>query len=355
MTTSLAPSTPIAQLDLVSALADAQGQLALSSRRMYRIDAEQFAVWMIERGLTPKTLTRSDMIAYRAYLQEAYRKATAERKLVVARRLLEELVIREVLAKSPAYKVKGFKLDDETPHVILTEQEGQALLDAVDISTLMGLRDYVVILLLLRTGLRRSEAAQLAISDIMMDQGHYVAVLQHSKGDRRRTVKLPVDVWREIDGYIDALQASHAQRLEQKVAALDPDLHEEARRIAVRALQQQHIMAASDPLFVSFRRGDHPTRRPMGDKAIETQVKTYAASIKLEKLTPHGLRASFITLTLENGAQLHQVQYAAGHKHPRTTQRYHGRKTNLDDNAVDYLKLQRRAQRGLYGQPNSGD
>ncbi len=343
MTTSVVPFSAIAQLDLAAVLADTVGQLAPSSRRGYRIDAEQFAAWMLERGLTPDTLSRSDMIAYRAYLQESYRKATAERKLVVARRILDELVIREALAKSPAYKVKGFKLDDETPHLVLTEQEGQALLDAIDTGVLMGLRDYVVILLLLRTGLRRSEAATLTISDITMDQGHYVAILQHSKGDRRRMVKLPVDVWREIDGYIAALRQYHAERLARCQAELDPLMEVEARRLAIRDLEQQHTMAASDPLFVSFRRGDHPTRRPMGDKAIETQVKRYAAGIRgLERLTPHGLRASFITLTLENGAQLHQVQYAAGHKHPRTTQRYHGRKTNLDNNAVDFLKLQRR-------------
>lgn len=343
MTTSVAFTSAIARLDLAAALADAEGQLAPSSRRMYQIDAEQFALWMIERGLTPQTLTRSAMIAYRAYLQETYRKATAERKLVVARRLLNELVIGEVLAKSPAYQVKGFTLDDETPHMVLTEQEGQALLDAIETSTLMGLRDYVVILLLLRTGMRRAEAAQLAISDITMDQGHYIAILQHSKGNRRRTVKLPVDVWREIDDFIAALRQYHAERLVRCLAELDPELEEEARQRAVRTLEQQHIMAASDPLFISFRRGDHPTRRPMGDKAIETQVKAYAARVRgLERLTPHGLRASFITLTLENGAQLYQVQYAAGHKHPRTTQRYHGRKTNLDNNAVDFLKLQRR-------------
>lgn len=343
MTASVVPFSAVAQLDLVAALTDAQGQLAPSSRRMYRIDAEQFAAWMIERGLTPKTLTRSDVIAYRAHLQDTYRKATAVRKLVVARRLLDELVISEVLAKSPAYKIKGFKLDDETPHVVLTEQEGQALLDVIDIGTLMGRRDYVVILLLLRTGIRRSEAAQLSISDVTTDQGHYVAVIQHGKGDRRRTVKLPVDVWREIDGYIQALKDYHAQRREEQETALAPNLDEEIRLRELRALEQQHTMATSDPLFVSFRRGDHPTRRAMGDKAIETQVKTYAGRVSgLERLTPHGLRASFITLTLENGAQLHQVQYAAGHKHPKTTQRYHGRKTNLDDNAVDYLKLQRR-------------
>jgi len=208
----------------------------------------------------------------------------------------------------------------------------------------MGLRDYAVILLLLRTGLRRSEAAQLTISDITMDQGHYVAILQHSKGDRRRMVKLPVDVWREIDGYLAALRQYHAERLAQCLAKLDPDLQEEARQRAIRELEQQHTMSASDPLFVSFRRGDPPTRQPMGDKAIETQVKTYAARVQgLERLRLHGLRASFIPLTLENGAQLHQVQYVAGHKHPKTTQRYHGRKTNLDDHAVDYLKVRRRA------------
>jgi site-specific recombinase XerD len=81
----------------------------------------------------------------------------------------------------------------------------------------------------------------------------------------------------------------------------------------------------------------------MGDKAIEMQVKTYAVQVcVLERLTPNGLRASFITLTLENGAQQHQVQYVEGHKHPRTIQRDHGRKTNLDNHTVDFLKLQRR-------------
>ena len=56
-------------------------------------------------------------------------------------------------------------------------------------------------------------------------------------------------------------------------------------------------------------------------------------------MTPHVLRAIFITLALDNGAPLHKVQYAAGRADPRTTERYHRSKLNLDDNAVDYLKL----------------
>jgi len=60
--------------------------------------------------------------------------------------------------------------------------------------------------------------------------------------------------------------------------------------------------------------------------------------LKLEKvLTPHDLRATFITLALEGKAPLQTVQYAALHKDPRMTEHYQRRKVNLDDNAVDYI------------------
>jgi integrase len=230
MRTSLTYYSAIARLSLDAALADAEGQLAPHRGLDDRTGPDAY------------TFTRSDMIAYRTYLKEAYRKATAERKLVVARCIPDELVIGEAIEKSPTYKVRGLKLDEETPHVVLTEQEGQALLDAIDGSALMGLRDYVVILLLLCTGMRRGEAAQLTISDITTDQGHYVAILQHSKGDRR-VVKLPVDVWREIDGYVSVLCQYHAERLARCLAELD--LEEEARQRAIRDLEQQHTMATT--------------------------------------------------------------------------------------------------------------
>ncbi len=75
----------------------------------------------------------------------------------------------------------------------------------------------------------------------------------------------------------------------------------------------------------------------MNDKAIELVAKQYAAHIGVEKLRPHGLRASFITLTLEVGATLHQVQHAVNHADPRTTLRYQKRKLNLDHKAVDTI------------------
>jgi hypothetical protein len=84
-TLTIPEASSLVQLEMETALTDAVGQLSPSSRRTYTIDARQFAGWMVDRGITPATMTRSHAIAYRSYLQEHYAKATAARKFVVAR------------------------------------------------------------------------------------------------------------------------------------------------------------------------------------------------------------------------------------------------------------------------------
>ena len=101
-------------------LQDVAGQLAPRSRRMYKHGAPVFAFWIIERDLTPAQLTTSDMIAYRVYLAEHYKESTASNMLSVARRILEEMVDRKQIESNPATNVRGFKGEDETPHVALT-------------------------------------------------------------------------------------------------------------------------------------------------------------------------------------------------------------------------------------------
>ena len=264
---------------------------------------------MLDQGLTMDTLhllTRSHLIAYRKYLGETYAKATAARMFSIARRILQEYVYQGALASNPAAGIKTFPLANETPYTTLSHDEAKALLKTVDMKTTKGKRDYAILSLLLRTGLRRSECSALNIGDLKPEQGHTIAVIQHGKGDKRGIVKVPVDVTRAIDAYLEAAQ--------RKSMALDA------------------------PLFVGFDRGDHATIERVSDKLLERLVKLAGAKIGID-LSPHCLRASFITLTSEGGAQLEQVQYASRHADPRTTQRYRKRKVNLDDNAVDYLKL----------------
>jgi integrase/recombinase XerD len=290
-------------------ITDVLGQLSRGSERIYRHDAEFFAGWIVDQGLTKETLhqlTRSHLITYRKHLGESYAKATAARMFSVARRILQEYVYQGALLSNPAAGIKTFSVANETPYTTLKKEEAQALLKTIDTTKAKGKRDYAILSLLLRTGLRRSECSALNIGDLKVEQGHTIAVIRHGKGDKRGIVKVPVDVVRAIDAYLDATG--------RKDAALEA------------------------PLFVGFNRGDHATAERASDKLLERLVKHTGTQISME-LSPHCLRASFITLTSEGGAQLEQVQYAARHADPRTTQRYRKRKVNLDDNAVDYLKL----------------
>jgi site-specific recombinase XerD len=293
------------ETSLDAAMTDLAGQLAPRSRRIYESDAKAFANWLIERGLTPTLLTRSHMIAYRAYLADKYAKATANRMMSVARRLLTEQVYSGKLTANPGSNIKGFTVDNETPHRALKKEEARELVDSVDQTTCKGKRDYTILLLLLKTGIRRDECAALKIGDLVMREGHHVLFVRHGKGDKRRIVKLQVEVYRTIMDYLSITGRDQA--------------------------------VPSAPLFTQMIKGDKVTEEGISDKLVERVVKQYAAN--LPDFTPHGARASFITLSLEGGASLYQVQYAAGHSDPRTTERYQKRKLNLDDNATDYVKF----------------
>jgi site-specific recombinase XerD len=292
-------------IDLSASLQNATGQLSKRSKRIYENDAKMLVQWLIEHNITPDDFDRSYAISYRAYLEENYQKATAKRMLSVARRIFAEQVISGKKDSNPFEEVRGFKVANESPHIALEKDQAKEFLSLIEREKKIDKRNYAMISLLLRTGIRRSECANLNIKDIQQEQGHTVAIIQHGKGDKRRTIKIPVDVFRSIKEYIEDAGMQNAS----------PD----------------------GPLFVGFDRWDRPTGERVSTKLIERTVKHYAEMIGETKLTPHGLRASFITLALEEGATLLQVQYAAGHDDPRTTERYHKRKLNLDDNAVDKL------------------
>ncbi len=289
--------------NLDQTISDIAGQLAPSSKRVYLNDTKHFAEWMQEQGIVPSAMSRSDMIAYRLHLAESkYAKPTKQRMFSVACRLMNEQYIAGYITDKVTQDVKGFKVEgDETTHTALSKAQAKDMLDSINTSTKQGKRDYALILMLVKTGLRRAELVALNRGDIRMMDGHHVAVIEHGKGDKRRVVKLRVDVYRALEDYL-------------------------------KARGQE-----GEALFVSFRRGDHPTSCRLTDKAVESLVKKYAP--RGTELTPHGLRATFATLALEAEAPLHQVQYALGHADPRTTERYQRRKLNLDNNAVDVLNF----------------
>lgn len=280
-----------------------------TSWRVYRQDIKSFAAWLYTSNINLEQITRVDLLNYRKYLDEqGYSNISINRMFSVTRLVIAELVQAGVIEQSPLEKkFKPLPTSDETTHVALNEKQAKALLMAINRSTRKGKRDYAIVSLLLRCGLRRDECRMLNIGNLKMRNGHYVADIEDGKGGKPAMVKIPPDVWREIDAYQSSFTREHA--------ALDT------------------------PLFVSFRKGDHPSEKRIDVKAIEIMVKELGVAIGAPGLSPHGLRSTFITLALENKATLTETQYAARHKDPRTTERYQKRKMNLDNNAVDKLSF----------------
>jgi site-specific recombinase XerD len=112
----------------------------------------------------------------------------------------------------------------------LNQNETAALLAAADRTTSSGRRDYAVVLLLLRLGLRRQEAAVLQLADLDWAAGNLVV---HGKGGRIDTLPLPVDVGAAL---VDYLQNARPPGLE-------------ARELFIRARAPFHGLS---PVSISY-------------------------------------------------------------------------------------------------------
>ena len=168
--------------------------------------------------------------------------------------------------------------------VSLSEADVELLLDAPEITSVLGFRDKVMLELLYATGLRVTELIGLKFAQVSFRQG-LVRVI--GKGNKERLVPVGEQA---LDW------------LEQYVAGVREDI------LSGRQ---------SDWLFVT-QRGTGMTRQ-----ASWYIIKRYAHKSGINKtLSPHTLRHAFATHLLNHGADLRVVQLLLGHSNLATTQIY---------------------------------
>jgi len=277
------------------------GALSENTRRAYRQAIEDFLNGV---GKSLSHITREDMIAYRNDLMSRYSPSTVALRLSVLSQVFEEAKTRGMVEKNPLERLRRPKVPQESTTEGLTEKEAAAMLATCNRSTIKGARDYALLKLMLYTAVRRSEVCALRWDDIRHERGHHVLWVQ-GKGQKRRKVKLQVPVLRAVEEYFD---------------------------------KSSRDKKAEAPLFVATQhnRGEIP----MSANTIAQIVKARATKAGIEKrITPHSLRHSAITLALDGGATVRQVQYLAGHADPKTTMRYDRNRENLDDHGSDYIRI----------------
>ncbi len=258
--------------------------LADNTIAAYRRDLNAAARWTMEN--LSQSLVNVDAQALHAYTaaRHANSKATSgNRRLSVLRRFFRWLIREGERTTDPTENIRTARQTPRFPKT-LTEAQVEALLDAPDVTTDLGARDFAMLEVLYATGLRVSELVGLQMHQVALSEGVVKVV---GKGNKERLVPLG----------------------EQAVWAV--------REFLAGPRQSLLGARAADDLFVT-RRGSGMTRQ-----MFWVMIKRYAehAGIRAH-LSPHVLRHAFATHLLNHGADLRVVQMLLGHADISTTQIY---------------------------------
>jgi integrase/recombinase XerD len=190
------------------------------------------------------------------------------------------LAAEDYIEGNPLAKVKIPKVDEKLPKV-LTEADVAKLMKAMDYSD-ESLRDRLIFLVLLDTGLRLSEIANLNLDDVDLDQ----KVLRvRGKGGREAMVPLSDEAADELNWWVELWRSF-----------FESD-------------------GAVDALFVT-RSG-----KPLSAGQIQKNFSRYSKKAGI-KLSPHMCRHTCATMMLRNGANLATVKQLLRHKDIKVTEQY---------------------------------
>jgi len=255
-----------------------------TSTQAYRRALRPFFRWLTQSGI--RSPNREDILAYKRALEAQGRSAfTLSNYLVVVRRFFEwaeGMKLYPNIAKGVkgAKHPRGFKKDP------LTVDQAKELLASLDRSTVLGKRDFALINLLLRTGLRTIEAVRADVGDIRQESGEAILWIQGKGRDAKdEFVLLTEKTLKPINEYV-----------------------------AERGKTED-----SEPLFASL--SDMNQGQRLTARSVSRIVKGYLRRIGLnsDRLTAHSLRHTAITLALKGGATIQEAQALGRHANINTT------------------------------------
>jgi len=251
------------------------------SPTVHRFLEERFGAGEVELG----ELSASDV--HRFLLRQAPRVSRGRAKLMATAlrsffRFLRQHgdITRDLAGAIPAttnWRLTGLPLS-------LGPEQVEALLDSCDQDTALGQRDYAILVLLARLGLRAGEVVALTLDDLDWDSG---TLIVHGKGKRQERLPLPEDVGEAVANYLRGSRPRCA-----------------TRRVFIR-LQAPHRGFSSSAAI------DEVVRRALERTGLNPEHKG-----------AHLLRHSLATRLLNNGASLEQIAQLLRHAHPQTTEIY---------------------------------
>ncbi|HCR35885.1 hypothetical protein A2130_04800 [Candidatus Woesebacteria bacterium GWC2_33_12] len=240
----------------------------------YKSDLEQLVEFLTKKNIaTPDKIKSEDLDSFRdTLLSQKYTPKSVSRKLNAVKTFFRWMVEENYLTTDLSKNVSHPKVEATQPR-FLTPLEYRALRDA----TRSDLRISAMVELILQTGLRISEVANIKSSDI-------------------------TDSTLKVEGY--------ATQPERTIP-----LNKPAKDAIDRYLTERPTIF-SEYMFIS------KTGKPLAVRNIRASIDRFIQKAELPKYSVNDLRTTFIVENVKNGVDLMLISQVSGHKRLSTTERY---------------------------------
>lgn len=229
--------------------------------------------------------------AYVEQLQASMAKPSVKQHLAAIRMLFDWLVTGQVLATNPAHAVRGPKhVVKRGKSPVLTSDQARQLLDSIDTSTVIGLRDRALIGIMTFAFARVGAVVGMRVEDYFAN-GKRWWVRLHEKGGKQHEMPAHHKLEIYLDEYLNAAGIEAADKSPLFRAGLGRTglLGNRAmNRVDAYRMIQRRALKAGLPVLIGC----------------------------------HTFRATGITAYLEAGGSLENAQAMAAHESPRTTKLY---------------------------------
>lgn len=260
-----------------------------SSKRLYRRTLRQYFNWVRDHRLRLESLTRADILKYKEDLLSSGMSSLSVGSYITAVRKFYQWAEGNKFYPNIAKDVKTPKRRQQFRKQALSDIQAQALLEYYRDKQAEAFRDYAVVTLLLRTGLRTIEVIRANVEDIAFKEGKRILYIQGKGRDEKDSfVILTEKAYSPIEAY----------------------------------LKTRGALKSKEPLFTSASNNNMGGR--LTTRAISRLTKEGLKAIGIDdrSYTAHSLRHTTACSLIRSGASLEEIQGVLRHTNPATTQIY---------------------------------